>query len=62
MNKILKSGLKLIPWIKLFFKHKEDENSGTVFAVKLLENIYIDILKFHIFVESHVTRFSKVLK
>ena len=58
-------------WLKIyslnkiiyFIKHKENENSGTVFEVKLLENIYIDILKFHnICEESHVTRFSKVLK
>ena len=46
-----------------FIKHKENENPGTVFEVKLLENIYIDLLKFHIIcVESHVTRFSKILK
>ena len=41
-------------WLKIyslnktiyFIKHKENEIPGTVFEVKLLENIYIDILRF----------------
>ena len=57
-------------WLKIyslnktiyFIKHKENENPGTVFEVKLLENIYIDIYFPNICVESHVTRFSKILK
>ena len=45
-----------------FIKHKENENPGTVFEVKLLGNIYTDILKFYnIYVESRVAQFSKVL-
>ena len=43
-----------------FIEHKEKENSETVSEEKSLENIYIDILKFHnIYVESYVTRSLK---
>lgn len=44
-------------------KYKENKNPGIVFEVKLLENSYNDILKFHnIYVENHVTRSLKLLK
>ena len=46
-----------------FIKHKESGNSGSFFDVKLLESFYIDISKFHNnFVESYITKLSKVLK
>ena len=46
-----------------FIKHKESGNSGNFFDVKLLESFYIDISKFHNnFVESYITKLSKVLK
>ena len=57
--------LKIYSLNKIIYliKDKRIENPGTVFEVKLLKNIYIDISKFHrIFVESHVIRFLKVFK
>ena len=54
--------LKTYSWNKIiyFMKYKENKNPGTVFEVKLLKKNY---KIFHnIYVESHVTRFSKVIK
>lgn len=54
--------LKTYSWNKIiyFMKYKENKNPGIVFEVKLLKKNY---KIFHnIYVESHVTRFSKVIK